>query len=377
MRISTNMLYQLSNTDLTSMQGSLIKLQQQIDAQQRVLTPSDDPVAAARALDVNQSQMMNAQYQTNRNNADASLSQVNNTLESMTAMLTKIKSNVISAGNASFSNAERANLATELQGNLKEILGYANATDALGNYLFSGFKSTTQPFTIDPSGAIVYNGDQGQQTLQVDSTRQMEISASGQTVFQGNGQDTFKTIQNLINTLAVPVTEAANNADNAAALLFVYPAGTGQTPIAAYKTAQANLDAANPTDPNYGTLFTQAAQAKLGADAANAARTPIPGSQAALVKALGQIGSSLDLQMNNIGAVKASVGARQTEIDNLNDSGAAKNVMYTDTTNNLLGRTPSDLTSMISQLALQQTFLQAAQKTFVSTSSLSLLNYLK
>ena len=377
MRISTNMLYQLSNNDLTGMQGSLIKLQQQIDAQQRVLTPSDDPVAAARALDVTQSQMMNAQYQINRNNADASLSQVNNTLESMTAMLTKIKSNVISAGNASFSNAERANLATELQGNLKEILGYANATDALGNYLFSGFKSTTQPFTIDPSGAIVYNGDQGQQTLQVDSTRQMEISASGQTVFQGNGQDTFKTIQNLINTLAVPVTEAANNADNAAALLFVYPAGSGQTPIAAYKTAQANLDAANPTDPNYGTLFTQAAQAKLGADAANAARTPIPGSQAALVKALGQIGSSLDLQMNNIGAVKASVGARQTEIDNLNDSGAAKNVMYTDTTNNLLGRTPSDLTSMISQLALQQTFLQAAQKTFVSTSSLSLLNYLK
>jgi len=377
MRISTNMLYQLSNNDLTSMQGSLIKLQQQIDAQQRVLTPSDDPVAAARALDVTQSQVMNAQYQTNRNNADASLSQVNNTLESMTAMLTKIKSNVISAGNASFSNAERANLATELQGNLKEILGYANATDALGNYLFSGFKSTTQPFTIDPSGAIVYNGDQGQQTLQVDSTRQMEISASGQTVFQGNGQDTFKTIQNLINTLAVPVTEAANNADNAAALLFVYPAGSGQTPIAAYKTAQANLDAASPTDPNYGTLFTQAAQAKLGADAANAARTPIPGSQAALVKALGQIGSSLDTQMNNIGAVKASVGARQTEIDNLNDSGAAKNVMYTDTTNNLLGRTPGDLTAMISQLALQQTFLQAAQKTFVSTSSLSLLNYLK
>lgn len=377
MRISTNMLYQLSNNDLTGMQGSLIKLQQQIDAQQRVLTPSDDPVAAARALDVTQSQMMNAQYQINRNNADASLSQVNNTLESMTAMLTKIKSNVISAGNASFSNAERANLATELQGNLKEILGYANATDALGNYLFSGFKSTTQPFTTDPSGAIVYNGDQGQQTLQVDSTRQMEISASGQTVFQGNGQDTFKTIQNLINTLAVPVTEAANNADNAAALLFEYPAGSGQKPIAAYKTAQANLDAASPTDPNYGTLFTQAAQAKLGADAANAARTPIPGSQAALVKALGQIGSSLDTQMNNIGAVKASVGARQTEIDNLNDSGAAKNVMYTDTTNNLLGRTPGDLTAMISQLALQQTFLQAAQKTFVSTSSLSLLNYLK
>lgn len=377
MRISTNMLYQLSNNDLTSMQGSLVKLQQQIDAQQRVLTPSDDAVAAARALDVAQSQSMNAQFQKNRNNADASLSQVNNTLESVTAMLTKIKSNVIAAGNSAYSNAERANMATELQGNLKEMLGYSNATDALGNYLFSGFKSTTQPFSIDPSGAIVYNGDQGQQTLQVDSTRQMEISASGQSIFQGNGQDTFKTIQDLINVLAIPVTEAANNADNAAAQTFVYPAGSGLTPIAAFKTAQANLNAALPTDPNYGNLFTLAAQAKLGADAADAARTPIPGSQAALTKSLGKFGTSLDTQMNTIGAAKASVGARQTEIDNLNDAGKAKDVLYTDTTNNLLGRAPSDLTAMISQLSLQQTFLQAAQKTFVSTSSLSLLNYLK
>ncbi len=177
--------------------------------------------------------------------------------------------------------------------------------------------------------------------------------------------------------LAIPVTEAANNADNAAAQAFVYPAGSGLTPIAAFKTAQANLAAALPTDPNYGNLFTLAAQAKLGADAADAARTPIPGSQTALTRTLGKFGTSLDTQMNTIGAAKASVGARQTELDNLNDAGKAKEVIYTDTTNNLLGRTPSDLTSMISQLSLQQTFLQAAQKTFVSTSSLSLLNYLK
>ena len=50
MRISTQMLYQSSNNDLTSMQSQILKLTQQVTAQQKVLLPSDDPVAAARAL---------------------------------------------------------------------------------------------------------------------------------------------------------------------------------------------------------------------------------------------------------------------------------------------------------------------------------------
>ncbi len=377
MRISTSMLYQLSNTELTSMQGSILKLNQQVTQQQTVLLPSDDAVAAARALDLSQTQGLNDQYKINRNNADSSLSQVNAALTNVTAMLTKIKSNITQAGNAAFSNSERANMATELKGNLKEMLGFANATDALGNYLFSGFKATTQPFDYDSMGNIVYNGDQGQQSLQVDSTRNMEISVSGQAVFQGAGQDTFKNMQDLITLLQVPVTEAANNADTQAANTYEYPAGSGQFPIQAYKTAQAAVDAASPTDPNYGTMLTQAANAKLASDKADAARTPIPGSQAALTRGLNKLGGAIDLQMNSVGAATASVGARQSEIDNLNATGDVLKEQYTQSVNDLLGRNPSDLAANISALSLQQTYLQAAQKSFVTTSSLTLLNYLK
>lgn len=377
MRISTSMLYQLSNTELTSMQGSIVKLQQQVTANQTVLLPSDNAVAAARALDLSQTQALNTQYNTNRENADGSLKQVESALSSVNDMLTKIKSDIVAAGNATYTNNERTNLAAELQGNLKEMLGFANAKDALGNYLFSGFKSTTQPFDYDSMGNIVYNGDQGQQTLQVDSNRNMEISASGQQIFQGNGQDTFKTMQDLITLLSVPVTEDANKADELAANTYEYPAGSGQFPIQAYKDAQAAVDNASTDDPNYGTLLTQAANAKLLSDKADAARTPIPGSQAALTRGLNKLGAGIDIQMNNVGAATASVGARQAELDNLNAAGAVKDEQYTQQANDLLGRNPSDWAANMSALSLQQTFLQAAQKSFVTTSSLSLLNYLK
>lgn len=377
MRISTQMLYQISTGDLTSMQGSILKLNQQVTAGQNVLVPSDDPVASARALDLNQSQQLNSQYKTNRENANSSLAQVQGTLSSLTDMLTKLKSDIIKSGNESYSNAERSDLASELKGNFQEVLGYANATDGQGNYLFSGFKSTTQPFTQDGSGNIVYNGDQGAMTLQVDSSRTMEISASGQSIFQGNGQDVFQTMNNLINVLSVPVSEAANQADITAANNFEYPAGSGQHPIQDYKTAQATLDAMDPSDANYSTQFAATAAAKLKSDAADAARTPVQGSQAALTRKLASFGTQVSAMIDNVGTVGASVGARQNELDSLDSAGTVKDQNYTATINDLLGRNLSDTSAKVSELALQQTYLAAAQKVFVSTSSLSLLNYLK
>ncbi|HZS80532.1 MAG TPA: flagellar hook-associated protein FlgL, partial [Herbaspirillum sp.] len=263
MRISTNMLYKLSDTGLLSKQESIVKLRQQINAGQKVMTPSDDPIAASRALDLSQTQGLNTQYRTNRNNANSSLGAVSAALSRAMAIMTQIKADVIRAGDGSLSNAERNYMAIALQGNLEEFLGLANTTDGMGGYVFAGFKSATQPFTLDAMGNIVYNGDQGEQTLQVDATRQIEVSVSGQAVFQGNGQDTFRMLQNLITVLSTPTTEAGDNADVVAADTFEYPSGSGQYPIAAYKAAQAALDEAEPTDPNYAALMTQTAKAKL------------------------------------------------------------------------------------------------------------------
>ncbi|MBP0596962.1 flagellar hook-associated protein FlgL [Herbaspirillum sp. LeCh32-8] len=377
MRISTQMLYQISNNDLTNMQSQILKLNQQVTAGQKVLLPSDDPVNAARALDMTQTQALNTQYETNRKNANSSLAQVSSTLDSFTDMLTKLKSDVIKAGNQSFSNSERANLASELKSNFQEVLGYANATDGQGNYLFAGFKSTTQPFTLDGNGNAVYNGDQGTMSLQVDSTRQMEISASGQAIFQGNGQDIFQSMSNLISVLSVPVTEAANNADEQAANTFEYPAGSGLFPIQAYKTAQATLDATDASDPTYAAKFSAAAAAKLKSDTADAARTPVPGSQASLTRQLATFNGQFSAMIDNVGTVSASVGSRQNELDSLDAAGKVKDQNYTSAVNDMLGRNTADVSELISDLTLKQTYLSAAQKVFVSTSGLTLLNYLK
>ncbi|MHB1332858.1 MAG: flagellar hook-associated protein FlgL [Sulfuriferula sp.] len=211
MRISTSTIFQQGAARISDLQSNLVKTQQQLSTGRRILTPADDPVAAARALDVTQSQSVNAQYATNRQTAVSTLTSVDSTLASVTSVLQDAKTQTVYAGNGTLSNSDRSNLATQLSSDLDQLLSLANSTDGIGNYLFSGYQTGTQPFVKTATGAQ-YNGDQGQRQIQVDSSRQMAVSDSGQAIFQGNNQDVFKTLTDLITLLQTPVTTPAGNA---------------------------------------------------------------------------------------------------------------------------------------------------------------------
>lgn len=307
MRVSTNTIFTAGAAQLGNLQSALNKTMQQINSGTRVLTPSDDAVAAARALDVSQAQSVNQQYGVNRQNAKSSLSLEESTLQSVTSLLQDVKGTVVGAGSGSLNDSDRASMATVLQGRFDELFGLSNATDGSGNYLFSGNQTTTAPFSKTTAGAQ-YMGDSGQQQLQVDASRTMAVSDSGQTIFQGgaSGPDLFKTLQNLITVLGTPVSGDPVKQANLTATL-----------------ASAN------TDINNG--------------------------------------------LNNVDTVRASLGARLNEIDALDSTGSARDIQFQQTLSNLVGIDPVSAYSLLSQ---QQTTLAAAQKAFVSTSALSLFQYM-
>ena len=129
MRIATKTIYDNGVSQLNTLQAQLQKTQMQLSTGRRVVTPSDDPVASARALEVSQSKEMNVQFGSNRSSAKGSLSLVDNTLANTDDLLQEIKTKVIAAGNPSFTLADREALAKELDGRLNDLLGQANATD--------------------------------------------------------------------------------------------------------------------------------------------------------------------------------------------------------------------------------------------------------
>ena len=80
MRVASSTLYQQGLASMNLQQGSLLHIQQQLGTGRRVLTPSDDPVAATRALGVSQAQAVNGQYATSRSQANIALAAEENAL---------------------------------------------------------------------------------------------------------------------------------------------------------------------------------------------------------------------------------------------------------------------------------------------------------
>lgn len=299
MRISTQQIFELGTTRLVDLQSRLQKTQEQIATGRRILSPSDDPVAATRVLDVTQSQTINKQYGVNRQYATNVLSQTEVTLGSVTELLKDVSDSIITAGNGTLSDAERGYIATELSGRLQELLGLANTRDSSGNYLFSGFQSNTQPFVQTATGAT-YQGDLGQQKIQVDATRQMAVNTPGSIVFQSGGQDVFATLTDLVTLLNTPGT-------------------------------------------------------------------------AGLSAGLATAGANIDLALDQVLNVRASVGGNLQGLEALDSLGTDRDLQYASLLSELQDL---DYTEAITLLSQQQTALEATQSTFAKTSSLSLFNYL-
>ena len=73
MRISTNTIYQSGTSKLSTLQSDQAKLQQQIATGRRILNPSDNPIASARALEVSHEKTVNTSFADTRKIAQLKL----------------------------------------------------------------------------------------------------------------------------------------------------------------------------------------------------------------------------------------------------------------------------------------------------------------
>jgi flagellar hook-associated protein 3 FlgL len=396
MRLSTNTIYADGSARLSDLTSALQKTQQQLSTNRRILTPSDDPVAAAQALDVTQAQSVNAQYAINRQNAKSSLSLEESALSDTDTLLQQSRTLIVSAGNVgSMTDADRLTVAGQLSANLDQLLTYANSNDGTGSYLFAGYQTPVQPFTKTPTGAQ-YNGDQGQRMAQVGSGRQIAMSDAGDSVF--NAIKTVVTAPAATNTGTASISPAtvtdatvltghtysvditAPGTSYAVYDLALDPTKVG-VPLktGAYPTTQpiafdgmqfnitgpaATGDSFTATPLNNQSIF------KTMTDFIAALKTP---GGAGLPDNVSTALGNLDQAFNKIESVRASVGSRLAEVDSLDSAGTDRDLQYSTSLSKLQDL---DYAKAISDFTQTQTTLQAAQKTFMSAADLSLFKLL-
>lgn len=407
MRISTGTIFDAGVNSISQQTALVVKLQQQISANRRILVPSDDPIASARALEVTQADAINTQYAANARTAAGRLELTESALGRSIGLLQSAREAAIQGGDGALNEADRRSVAASIRALREELISLANGSDGEGNFLFSGFQTDVKPFTSTTAG-VQYNGDDGERLLQISTGRQMAVSASGADAYmrirQGNGTfvvggdpantgtltyspgtvidstaltgDDYRIEFTVTGTALTGFTTTYDiiNTTTTATVAAAQPYTPGQA--IAFDGMQVVLDGA-PADTDAVNIVPSGRQSVFQtlADLADALEAPAlaESDRARLTNALTDALVNLDQGLDRLTSVQSVFGTRMRETDNTQEASESRGIQYKATLSQLQDL---DYAKAVSDMIRAQTNLQAAQQTFVQTSRLSIFDYI-
>ncbi|MCB4435357.1 flagellar hook-associated protein FlgL [Alteromonas sp. McT4-15] len=187
MRISTNQLYDQNMRSIMNNQGDLAKTQEQLATGKRIITPSDDPVGAAKVLRLTEEIDELSQFQRNNDLVTGSLEQQEAVLTNITDSINRARTLVVQAGNGILSDPDKRAIGAELEQIKLEVFNLMNTQDADGNYLYAGYQSGNQAFDYNPAAtgnAITFAGDPGVSFIQLSNSSKIQSTSNGYEVFE-------------------------------------------------------------------------------------------------------------------------------------------------------------------------------------------------
>lgn len=407
MRISTSQFYQTGINSITKQQTQLMQVYQQISSGRRMVTPADDPLSAAQAINVSQSKSLNDRLAENRMVARQNLGLEENTLDATTNLMIDIKVRLTEASNGTLSDADRETLSTVVA-NLKEnMLALANAADGSGQYLFSGHQGNRQPFTVSSTGQVQWQGDQGKRLIQVDHTRQVSTADDGRSVFMSAspGDSSYLASASATNVGAAVISNPSVRDPQGAHIgkdfVIQFSGQPAQHTVSVVDKTGAVIDGPfgpTPFDPNQKTLslpggmevsFSGQPEAGDRFDVKSiqgedinifdtldkiSASLAIPvgqgqNSAAQLRNVLNEGATKLDANYNAMLTVRSSLGARMSELDMLDAVSEQKGIGYSGELSRLQDL---DLYTSTMNLEMKRSGLEAASLAFKKIQSLSM-----
>jgi flagellar hook-associated protein 3 FlgL len=394
-RISTGQIFQGALSALLEQQARLMHTQQQLATGKRILSPSDDPAAAAQLVGLRQSLQVTGQYQDNITAARSRLQHTEDVLASVTNVLGSVRTLALQANNATMSEADRRLVAIEIRQRLDELMSLANTRDAGGEYLFAGYQGLTRPFSFDASGNTLYHGDDGQRFAQTGPVQQVAVGVPGSALFmaipRGNGvfvvrEDPANAGSGVIDPGAV-VDPAAWDGDTYT-IRFIDPEnyvvedGAGD-PVAgggyesgaqiAFRGIATRIEGA----PQAGDSFTVAPAGRQDMfttiDSLAQSLESGAGSASAVANAVNRFLVDIDQALENVQTTRARTGARLKALDSQEETNADSILRLQQARSSV---EDLDYASAISHFSRQQVGLEAAQRSFLQIQTLSLFSYL-
>jgi flagellar hook-associated protein 3 FlgL len=382
---------------LTQLESNLSQTHNQISTNLSFTTPAQNPVAAGSVNNYNQALAQSQQYDANANSAQTRLSTEESALAQVQTELQSLRDLALQANNASVSSQGRTAIAAQATQIQNSLLSLANAQDGNGEYIFGGFSTNNQPFTLTAGGAS-YTGDQGQRQVQIAAGQTIADGDNGNSVFNqiktGNG--TFSasaaagntgtgvlgasTVQNpaaydggtyAINFTAANTYEVRDSA-NVLVTSGTYTAGQS----IAFRGVQVTLNGQPATGDSFTvapssnqSVFTTVQNLVSALQAGGGA----PGAQAKLNNSLGNAINNIDQALAQTSNIRATIGARLNTITTQQSVSSSQQIQLKSSISSLQSL---DYAAAITTLDLQNTTLSASMQAYTLTQGLTLFKYL-
>ena len=386
-------------TALDQLESNISATQNQISSGLSFTTASQNPVAAGLVTNYNQALAQSQQYDTNSNSAQSSLNTEGTALTQVQNALQSLRDLALEANNATESDQDRSAIAAQATQIQSSLLALANTQDGSGNYIFGGYSTQTQPFTLSATGAA-YNGDQGQRQVQIAAGQTVVVGDNGDLVFNqvktGNG--TFDVAPAAANTGSgvVGATTVSDQptpyAGGAYSIDFTTPttyqvldSGNNVVTSGSYTTGQTisfgGLQVTLTGAPAAGDSFsvTPSVNQSVFTTVQNLVTalqqsTSTPSGQTQLNNSINSAINNIDQALTQTQNIQSSVGARLNSITTQQSVAASQQVQLKQSISTLQSL---DYPTAITSLDSQQTTLSAAMQAFTLTQGLSLFKFLQ
>lgn len=399
-RISLQQAFSQGLRGILNSQSQLFKTQDQVSTGRRVLTPADDPVAAARILQLEQAGAEIAQYKKNIAGAATSLETEETQLGAVSNLLVRVRELTVQAGDGILTQSDRKALHAELSNILDQLGSIANTRNSAGEYIFGGYKGQQAPF-VKNGTSYDYVGDSGQRQVQISSTTSVAITDSGNDVFVDVRSPRLATTAAVTNT-GTATMSSGHIADQAA-----YTAGfSGSYQINFTSATTYDIVDSGGTTVVPGATYTSGDMIAFNGVEFRVTGTPVTGDSfqidppatqsiidtvANMVDALAGLGDNVDDNLRlkdmiaetldnlesaetNIGVIQSRVGARLNTLDSTSDLHEGIDEVNQKV---LADVRDLDYAEAITRLTKEKFILEAAQQTFAKIGNLSLFNFLR
>ena len=192
MRISTSYQFESYAGDIRLAQERLATAGKQVSTGKRIHRPSDDPLGAARILNLRKYRAATEQYTANLRVAKGVLGYTEESLGSLHDGIKRAYALAVQGANGSTDQTARNAMAQEVADIQARLVQIGNSRGPSGQYLFAGQANSSAPYSVSGSG-ITYSGDLNPVVVEASPTETMTINTVSEPM--------FSTIYNQLETL--------------------------------------------------------------------------------------------------------------------------------------------------------------------------------